>query len=166
MFAGWVFYEDFVGHHSVLEGVILVLEQNDTVTAAHHAPFWVKKLPLLMGLIGIGLAYVFYLWRPGLPEKFKNAFSGLHRLSFNKYYFDELYHNAFQRPALWLGRVFFKGGDQAVINGLGPDGLAKLSTCSGAALSRIQSGFVYHYAFIMMVGLIGIVTYIFWKMVG
>lgn len=165
--AGYVFYEYFVGHHRTdfWRDAIFVLPSNDTVEAAHHVPLWVKKAPLVAGVSGIVIATLIYGFGGVFAGWVSRVFKPIHALFFNKYYIDELYHNLFQRPAIWFGKIFFKGGDQKIINGFGPDGIAKLSKGGAGLLSKIQTGYVYHYAFVMMVGLIGLVSWIFYRMV-
>lgn len=143
---------------------LFVLPENDTVKAAHHdVPFWAKKLPTGVGLVGILLAYIFYLWREGIAEKIARRFGPLYRLLFNKWYFDEIYNAVFVRNALRLGKLFSIKGDKAIIDGLGPDGVAGLSRRLGGAVSRYQTGYVYHYAFTMMLGLVAIVSWIMYR---
>lgn len=163
IFAGYIFYEGFVGHHQIWGESLFVLPANDTVTAAHHVPFWVKKLPIAMGAIGLFLGWVFYHRLTLLPSIFVSIFRPLHALLFNKWYFDELYHKVFVKPALWFGRLFWKS-DHHVIDGMGPDGMAHTSLSVFKILSRFQSGYIFQYAFVMMVGLIGLVSWFFFKM--
>jgi NADH-quinone oxidoreductase subunit L len=194
VFSGLVFYQGFVGsaHHyevshneTVLEtheipatqkasenlsketfwgNSIFVLPANDTVEAAHSVPAWVKYLPLLMGILGIGLGYVVYMFRVGLADKVKTMFAPLHKLFFNKWYFDELYNAMFVVPCLKLGEFFWKKGDQNTIDAFGPDGVAGSSQKLSNLLSRFQSGFVFQYAFVMMIGLIVILTWLAFKL--
>jgi NADH-quinone oxidoreductase subunit L len=77
-------------------------------------------------------------------------------------YFDYISHAIFGGPTLAIGRTFWKKGDGAVIDGLGPDGIAARSRDMAAALSRFQSGYLYHYAFAMLVGVAAAVTYFSW----
>lgn len=165
--SGAVFYKMFVGDERAdfWGESLFVLTENDTVAAAHHVAYWVKKTPMAAALTGIVTATLIYLFGGTVARKTASLLGPVYRLVFNKYYIDELYHHAFQRPALWLGSVFFNKGDQAIINGYGPDGFARASRYGGGLLSKIQTGYVYHYAFVMMVGLIALVTWIFYKMV-
>src|SRR3546814_11338190 len=101
-----------------------VLPENNTVEAAHHVPLWVKLAPLVAGLGGVALAYLFYMAAPGLPAKAAQALRPLYLFSLNKWYFDELYDRIFVRPAHAIGHGLWKGGDGAIIDGLGPDGVA------------------------------------------
>jgi NADH-quinone oxidoreductase subunit L len=168
VFSGWYFYDYFVGYDdrgAFWQTSLFVLPANDTVAAAHYVPTWVKKAPLVAAVSGIVIATLIYGFGGGFARWTARVFKPIHALLFNKYYLDELYHHVFQRPAMGLGKLFFVGGDQKIINGLGPDGFAALSKGGGNLLSRLQTGFIYHYAFIMMVGLVALVSWIFYKMV-
>ncbi len=162
LFAGYAFYESFVGHHPIWHGTIKVLEGNDTVAAAHHVPYWVKKLPIVMGTLGLLLGALLYLKATSYPAKFTKWFKPIHTLFFKKWYFDELYHTTLVAPSIALGRVFWRG-DKKFVDGFGPDGVAKTSLGFNGLLSRFQTGYIYQYAFIMILGLIGLITYFFIK---
>ena len=141
-----------------------MLPENDTVEAAHHVPMWVKKLPIGVAAFGIFLAYLFYMWREGLAAKSARAFKPLHQLFFNKWYFDELYERVFVQRAKRWGNFFWKQGDGAVIDRMGPDGVSSLSRRIGGVLSLFQSGYMFQYAFIMLVGLLGLITWLIYRM--
>ncbi|MCC7428283.1 MAG: NADH-quinone oxidoreductase subunit L [Alphaproteobacteria bacterium] len=160
VFAGMAFYESFVGHHfaEFWREAIFIAPEHHAMHDAHDVATWVKKLPLVCALSGIALAYVFYLLRPELPGLIAARFQGLYRFLLNKWYFDELYDAIFVRPSMALGRVLWKGGDGAVIDGLGPDGVAAATRAVAARAVRAQTGFVYHYAFVMLAGLVALVT--------
>ena len=81
---------------------------------------------------------------------------------YNKWFFDDAYDFLFVRPARWLGDLFWKGGDQAIIDGLGPDGVSALSYATGRRTGRLQTGYVYHYAFVMLLGVAGLLSYALW----
>jgi NADH-quinone oxidoreductase subunit L len=133
-----------------------------TETIIHHmheVPTWAKLLPLVAGLSGIALSYYFYIVQPDLPERTVRTFRGLHALFFNKWYFDEIYDAAIVQPSLAIGRFFWKKGDGATIDGLGPDGIAARSRDLAGVLSRFQSGYLYQYAFVMLLGVAAVVTY-------
>lgn len=142
---------------------LFVLPENDTVVAAHGVPEWVKTLPIFMGIAGLLLGWVFYNRLISLPGKVSAAFKPVHALLFNKWYFDELYHKIFVLPALALGNIFWKT-DKNVVDGLGPDGVAKTSDNLGGMFSRMQSGYIFQYAFVMMIGLIAIISWFYFKM--
>jgi len=126
---------------------------------AHEVPVWVKLMPLVFALSGIALSYYYYLVRPELPALTARRFPRLYALFYNKWYFDEIYDAIFVRPALAIGRVFWKKGDGAIIDGLGPDNIAARAQDMAGVLSRFQSGYLYHYAFVMLVGVAALVTY-------
>ena len=119
---------------------LFVLAANDTVEAAHSVPFWVKKLPLLMGVIGILFAYLAYIRAPGLPAKVKSNFSWLHTLFYRKWFFDELYALTFVKNAKRLGRIFWEVVDQNIIDRLGPNGSAKASKAMAGLFSVFKAG--------------------------
>lgn len=143
---------------------LLVKPENDTVEAAHSVPKWVKKLPIVVGVLGILLAYFVYIVKDGIADRVKIIFKPIHALFFNKWFFDEIYQAVFVANAWRLGRLFSRYGDKKMIDGLGPDGVASASKLTGGVLSRFQNGFLYHYAFVMIVGLIGLVSWVMYKM--
>lgn len=145
---------------------IHVLHENDTVDAAHHVATWVKLMPLFAAVGGILLAYLVYMWREGLAQKVASAFAPLYRLSFNKWYFDELYDRIFVRSAWKIGRVFSVTGDRKIIDRFGPDGIAAASLQTAGALSRIQTGYLFQYAFVMIIGLFGLVSWFIYRLMG
>lgn len=138
---------------------IFVLPENDTVEAAHHVPQWVKLLPIFVASAGIILAYIFYMFSPNMPSVMVKVFKPIHALFYNKWWFDELYDRVFTRNAFRLGRFFWQKGDKAVIDGYGPDGVASMYARFAGVLSRFQTGYVFQYAFVMMIGLIGLVSW-------
>jgi len=97
--------------------------------------------------------------QPDLPGRTVATFRALHTFFYNKWYFDELYDAVFVQPALAIGRVFWKKGDGVIIDGMGPDGIAARSQQFAGVLSRFQSGYLYQYAFVMLLGVAAVVTY-------
>ncbi|MEC7491226.1 MAG: NADH-quinone oxidoreductase subunit L [Pseudomonadota bacterium] len=161
LFSGYLGYEYFVGE-SLQEfwgNSIFVLPGTDPIDAAHHVATWVKVLPIAVALIGIAAAYYLYTLNKGLPAKIATQFHGTYRFLLNKWYFDELFDFLFVRPAHRLGRNLWKDGDGAVIDGLGPDGVARATKHLARWVAGLQSGYVYHYAFAMLIGVAGIVTW-------
>jgi NADH-quinone oxidoreductase subunit L len=126
----------------------------------HHVPEWVYVAPAIAMLLGFGLAWLFYIQVPALPEATARAFRPLYLFLLNKWYFDELYDWLFVRPAMAIGRMFWKTGDGRIIDGLGPDGVAQRVQDVTSRVVRLQSGYVHHYAFAMVIGLAIIVTYL------
>lgn len=166
IFAGFVGYESFVGHgmQEFWGNSILVLKGHDAIENAHHAPFWVKTLPVFVALAGIAMAYLFYMFAPALPKMLAARFQGAYQFLLNKWYFDELYDFLFVKPAFVLGQGFWKTGDGALIDGLGPDGVAAASRDIARRMSWLQSGYVYHYAFAMIIGVAAFVTWYMFNM--
>ena len=94
--------------------------------------------------------------RPDLPARARAPARAALPLPLNKWYFDELYDFIFVRPALWLGRLFWKGGDGRIIDGLGPDGVSARVLDAARSAVRLQTGYVYHYAFAMLLGVVAL----------
>ncbi|MGH6658521.1 MAG: NADH-quinone oxidoreductase subunit L, partial [Sphingomicrobium sp.] len=126
------------------------------------APMWVKLAPLGVMLVGLGIAYNNYLRRPGAAASFVRQFPAVHRFVFNKWYFDELFDVLFVRPSLWLGRLFWHGGDEGTIDRFGPHGAAYAVGLGNRVTARVQSGYVYSYALVMLLGLIGGASWAIW----
>ena len=165
--AGWIGYDAFVGDSRLaFWGQSIVQGENDVIYAAHHVPLWVKLLPLLMAVSGIGLAYLMYMARPELPGRVVASIKPVWQFVYNKWYFDELYAFLFVRPAGALGNFFWKGGDGAVIDGYGPDGISALTSRLSRRTSRLQTGYLYHYAFVMLAGVVVFVTWYLVTQIG
>ncbi|MGY6547514.1 MAG: NADH-quinone oxidoreductase subunit L [Roseinatronobacter sp.] len=162
--AGMVFYGPFFGSTGQVRDwfgpAIFMAESNNLVSEAHYVPAWVKISPFIAMLAGLGLAYLFYIRDTSLPARMAQTFPGAYNFLLNKWYFDEIYDFLFIRPAMFLGRFFWKKGDGATIDG-GINGLAMGVIPFFTRLAgRAQSGFVYHYAFAMVLGIIVIVSYV------
>ena len=122
-------------------------------------PEIVDDLDLDKGSAGLLVAAYMYIWREGLGAKLAANNGLLYTFFYNKWFFDELYDAIFVKPSLAIGRLFWKKGDGATIDGLGPDGIAARARDVAAALVRFQSGYLYHYAFVMLIGVAGLVSY-------
>ena len=138
---------------------ILVLPIHNALEEAHHVDFWVKALPMAVGVLGIGSAFLFYVLKPELPGLLATRARPVYLFLLNKWYFDELYDFLFVRSAKYLGHNLWKHGDGAVIDGIGPDGIAAATLSVARRAVKLQSGYVYHYAFAMLLGLAAIVTW-------
>jgi NADH-quinone oxidoreductase subunit L len=138
---------------------ILVLPAHDTIEGAHHAPIFISYLPLVMGLLGIATAWYMYIRETGLPAQVAQTFRPIYIFLLNKWYFDELYDFLFVRPAFWLGRSLWKKGDGTVIDGFGPDGVSEATIDFSVIVSRLQTGYLYHYAFAMLIGVVVLVSW-------
>jgi NADH-quinone oxidoreductase subunit L len=105
------------------------------------------------------VAVLFYVLAPSIPSRLAQIARPLYELLLNKWYFDELYDVIFVRPAFWLGRLFWESGDGAIIDRLGPDGVAARVVDMTGRVVKLQSGYIYHYAFAMLVGLAVVITW-------
>ncbi len=161
VFAGWAGFNVFVGGgaEAFWGNAILILDSHPALENAHHVPGWVKVLPLVVGGGGIALAYVMYMFAPGLPAKVVKAIRPVHTFVFNKWYFDELYDKVFVRPAFMIGRELWRTGDKTIIDGMGPNGIAATTEETSVRVSALQSGYLYHYAFSMLIGVVTMVTW-------
>jgi NADH-quinone oxidoreductase subunit L len=126
---------------------------------ADKVPLLVSLLPTLMMIIGLAVAAWFYLLRPDLPEELATQQAVLYKFLLNKWYFDEIYDFLFVRPTLWLGRLLWKGGDGFIIDGFGPDGVSARVLDVTRNVIRLQTGYLYHYAFAMLIGVAAAVTW-------
>ena len=159
--SGWVFYDLFVGHHwhDFWGEAIFIHPLNSVMEDAHHVPKWGKLMPLFVSIAGIGLAVVIYGRMPFLADKIANTFPAIYRLFYHKWYFDEIYDKAFVRPAVRWGQFFWIRGDRAVIDGFGPDGISAMVVRFATLCSRLQSGYVFHYAFAMLIGVLALIAW-------
>jgi NADH-quinone oxidoreductase subunit L len=159
--AGFAFKEYFLGHHyeAFWKGSLVMAEGNNIVEEMHHVPAWVVWSPAVMMLLGLALSYWFYIVDRTKPAALAAQQPLLYRFLLNKWYFDELYDRIFVRPAMWLGRFFWKKGDGWFIDGLGPDGISARVIDVTRGVVRLQTGYVYHYAFAMLIGVAALVTW-------
>ncbi|MGB7077290.1 MAG: NADH-quinone oxidoreductase subunit L, partial [Xanthobacteraceae bacterium] len=159
--AGWPFLSIFTGHGA--EGFFReALKLGGAQTLFENAeklPLWFSLLPTLMMIVGFLVAYQFYIRRPDLPVALARDQRVLYEFLLNKWYFDEIYDFIFVRPAMWLGRLFWKGGDGFLIDGFGPDGVSARVLDVTRNVVRLQTGYLYHYAFAMLIGVAGFITW-------
>jgi NADH-quinone oxidoreductase subunit L len=125
----------------------------------HEAPLWVALAPTIAMAAGFAVAWYFYITNPLVPFGLAKRFRGVYLLLLNAWYFDALYDALFVRPAKRLGHFLWKTGDGAIIDGLGPDGVAARVIDITNRVVKLQSGYIYHYAFVMLVGVAIIITY-------
>jgi NADH-quinone oxidoreductase subunit L len=168
VFAGGIAHDFFVGEERAAfwGNSILVLGEHDPLEAIHHIPGIISLLPLIVAILGIATAYYFYMLRPDLPALVAERFRPLYLFLLNKWYFDELYDRLFVRPAFVLGRGLWKQGDGAVIDGIGPDGVAARTIDLAIRVSRLQTGYLYHYAFAILIGAVIMVSWYLFQSVG
>jgi NADH-quinone oxidoreductase subunit L len=161
--AGFVFHHAFIseGGGEFWKGSLAFSEH--LIHEMHAVPEWVKWAPFGVMLTGLVVAYVAYIAKPGLPAAFVGTFGALHRFLLNKWYFDELYDAVFVKPAMVLGRLFWKQGDIGIIDRFGPNGVAAIVARSSRIAVRLQSGYLNSYALVMLVGLVGAVSWVISK---
>ncbi|WP_298305029.1 NADH-quinone oxidoreductase subunit L [uncultured Erythrobacter sp.] len=156
--AGQVFAPSFIDDAAFWAGSIFYNE--NLIHALHDVPYWVKYSAFVVMVLGFVGAYIAYIAKPDIPAKFVASFGWLHNFVFRKWYFDELYDAIFVKPAFWFGRQFWKLGDVGTIDRFGPNGIAAVVQRGSVAAKTIQSGYLYTYALIMLLGLIAAVTYV------
>ncbi|MEM6476101.1 MAG: NADH-quinone oxidoreductase subunit L [Pseudomonadota bacterium] len=164
VFAGLVYKYPFIdGAADAVNGAFWggsIYFNENLIHALHAVPLWVKLTATVVMIAGFAGAYLAYIAKPGIPAAFVSSFGALHRFVFNKWYFDELYDRIFVKPAFWFGRQFWKLGDVGTIDRFGPNGIAWAVQRGSVAAKTIQSGYLYTYALIMLLGLIAAVTYV------
>jgi NADH-quinone oxidoreductase subunit L len=146
----------------LLSLVMLALFIGAKFTELHHVP-GMTYIGYFAGFL-FALFFYAYLYAAGsvsndLPQRTAETWDGLYAFLLNKWYFDELYNFVFVRPAFWLGRTFWKRGDEQTIDGFGPNGVSAMVAGIAARARKLQSGYVYHYAFAMIIGLALVVTW-------
>ncbi|TCO72529.1 NADH-quinone oxidoreductase subunit L [Rhodovulum euryhalinum] len=141
------------------EGAIYMAPDNHVMDDAHHAPVWVKVAPFMAMLIGLGTAYLFYITTPDLPGRTARAFRPVYLFLLNKWYFDELFDAIFVNPAKNIGRALWKGGDGGVIDGAVNGVSMGIVPFFTRVAGRLQSGYLYHYAFVMVIGIALLITW-------
>jgi NADH-quinone oxidoreductase subunit L len=130
-----------------------------THEATHEAPAWVAFAPTVAMALGFATAWYFYITNPLVPFGLSKRFRGAYLFLLNAWYFDALYDTLFVRPAMRLGRFLWKTGDGTIIDGIGPDGVsARVIDIANRAV-KLQSGYIYHYAFAMLIGVAALITY-------
>ena len=163
IFAGWMGYDLFVGNHwqEFWRDSLFILPTHQAMEAAHHVPTWVKLLPIGLASAGVTGAYIAYVRLPWLPVSLAGRTGALYQFLFNKWYFDELYDRIFVKPAVRCGQLLWTRGDKGMIDHYGPDGLSAAVARLSGRLVQLQTGYVYHYAFAMMIGVVVLLTWYF-----
>jgi NADH-quinone oxidoreductase subunit L len=165
LFAGVLFHGDFVGVGAdrFWKNALYFGPDNRILEAMEGVPSIAQIAPTVMMAGGFLVALFVYILAPGTAARLARLMPALYRFLLNKWYFDELYDRIFVRPAFWLGRLFWKGGDGAIIDRLGPDGVAARVVDITGRVVKLQTGYIYHYALAMLVGLAAVTT---WYIVG
>jgi NADH-quinone oxidoreductase subunit L len=161
--AGQIFHGIFIGPETA-EGYWrgAVAFSKELAEAAEHSAFWVKITPTVVMLIGLWIAWNNYIRNPGAADRLAATFPAVYRFVANKWYFDELYDFLFVRPSMWLGRILWHGGDEGTIDRFGPHGAAVAVAAGNRLTARLQSGYLYSYALVMLLGLIGAASWAIW----
>ena len=159
LFAGIVFAGPFIGEaiHEFWKGSLVV--DDHLLEEMHHAPFWVVISPSVAMVLGFLVAFWFYVARPEAPARLAEEQQVLYRFLYNKWYFDEIFDALLVRPTMALGRFLWKRGDGWLIDGFGPDGLSARVIDVTRNVVRLQTGYLYHYAFAMLLGVAVLVTW-------
>ncbi|MDP3736899.1 MAG: NADH-quinone oxidoreductase subunit L [Hyphomonadaceae bacterium] len=150
--AGGVFYSAFVDHHQAefWGSAIFNGPENHVLHDRHEVPFWVLVAPAMAWISGLVFAIIFYLLAPSVPRKMAAHGGPMHSFLSHKWYFDEIYHFVFVRGAALLGDLFWKVGDKKLIDGIGPDGVTGVAKASAGGLSKLHTGYLFHYALVIL----------------
>jgi NADH-quinone oxidoreductase subunit L len=159
--AGYVFHHYYVDEAAFWAGAVAFNEH--LAHAMHEVPTWVKWAPFAVMLTGLVIAWYGYIRDTGFPARFVAQFEAVHSFLFNKWYFDELYDFLFVRPAFRIGQWFWKLGDVGIIDRFGPDGAAWAVARGAGYAQKLQSGYLYSYALVMLLGLVGAIS---WAIAG
>lgn len=161
LFAGVIFHGAFIGegYAEFWKASLFTLPDNHILHDIHELPLWVELSPFIAMLIGFALAWKFYIRSPEMPVSLAAQHRGLYAFLLNKWYFDELYDFLFVRPAKRLGHFLWKTGDGTIIDGLGPDGISARVVDVTDRIVKLQTGYLYHYAFAMLIGVAALVTW-------
>ena len=173
LLAGFVFHDAFVGHatgghhegwyNEFWRTALYSAETNKVLETFHDVPKLVKWSPFIVMAVGLVLAWWMYIKSPYIPKELAKQHPGLYAFLLNKWYFDELYDFIFVRPSKWIGHFLWKKGDGWLIDGFGPDGVSARVLGVTNKVVKLQSGYLYHYAFAMMIGIAALIT---WSMFG
>ncbi len=165
LFAGLIFRNAFIGDgaDAFWKKALYTGPDNHLLHDMHNVPEFVAHLATYMMLGGLILAAWMYIFSPRVPQQLAARNAGLYKFLLNKWYFDELYDFIFVRPAFWVGRLFWREGDGRLIDGLGPDGVSARVIDVAGRVVKLQTGYLYHYAFAMLLGVAALIT---WYLVG
>ena len=165
IFSGAYFVDYFMSYdyQFLWKDSIYLLPSNHVIEAIHHVPKWVKYSPLLMMIIGLATSFIFYILFPSIPRYLANTFNPIYKFLLNKWYFDEFYEFLFVSNIKKLGAFLSNIGDKKIIDGFGPDGISSRVLYFAKQIGKLQTGYIYHYAFAMLFGLTVFISYFFLK---
>ncbi len=160
IFAGYGFHHAFIGAE---EGAAFwqgsLAFDAHLMHAMHEVPLLVKLSATIVMILGLAIAWLAYIKDTTIPARFTATFPAVYQFLLNKWYWDELYNLIFVKPSLWLGRILWKKGDEGTIDRFGPHGAAEVVLQGSRLAVRFQSGYLYSYAFVMLLGLVGFATW-------
>ena len=158
IFSGFIFKETLIGHHSkeFWQSSIFFLEEikHDSI------PLWFLLLTPFIVVVAIPISFYYFVSNTAIVESFKNTNFPLYDFLLNKWYIDELYETIFVKPTKKVGSFFWRKIDLGTIDRFGPDGISKLVKMVSNKVGKFQSGFIYDYAFVMLIGLSILLTYL------
>ena len=163
LFAGYIGAKQFGivdASGTFWNGSVVTGGEGGILDKAHHVPGWVIALPLIMAISGLLLSAFMYLKATTMPHSLAKRFKPIYLFLLNKWYIDELYHIIFIKPAIVLGKIFWKKGDRNAIDKFTIGGISMLAMLNGRNISKAQSGYLYHYAFLMIIGLVFFVIWL------
>jgi NADH-quinone oxidoreductase subunit L len=160
IFAGYVWHTPFLDAE---KGVAFwqgsIAFDTHLMHAMHEVPLLVKLSATIVMILGLALAWWAYVKDTSVPARFTATFPAIYRFLLNKWYWDELYNLIFVKPSFWFGRLFWKKGDEGTIDRFGPHGAAEVVLQGSRLAVRFQTGYLYSYAFVMLLGLVGLATW-------
>ena len=167
VFAGWFFYDAFVGHDykAFWDGAIYTAKDNTVLKDKYDVPGWVFWAPLVVTVTGFIIATFTYLFNRGFGKKIAEANGPLHSLFENKWFFDEIYNAIIIKPLAWLSERLWSA-DKKVIDRVGPDGVSGLVKWGSRRLSAMHTGYLYHYAFVILGAALAFGAVLFWRSGG
>ena len=158
VFSGFVYKYDFIDGADFWAGSIYFNEA--LMHALHGVPLWVKLTATVVMLLGLLIAWFAYIKDPSIPAKTREQLGPIYSFVYNKWYFDELYNFLFVKPAFWIGKQFWKIGDVGIVDRFGPNGAAWVVAQGSALAKKVQTGYVYSYALVMLLGLVAAVSWV------
>ena len=165
LFAGGLFASHFIGasQEEFFKGALYYGPNNHILEEMEHVPEAVKIIPMLLLAGGFAVAWFGYIHDLSAPSRWARVNPMLYKFVSHKWYFDELYDHMFVKPAFWIGRLFWRGGDMGIIDRFGPDGISTMVVDVTRQAVKLQTGYIYHYAFAMLIGVTVLIT---WYLVG
>jgi NADH-quinone oxidoreductase subunit L len=162
LLAGGVFYNAMVDHHQAeyWGSAIFTGAENHVLHDRHEVPLWVKLAPAVCWISGLVFAIIFYLLAPSVPRRMAKNGGPMHAFLSHKWYFDEIYNFIFVKGTALVGDLFWKIGDKKIIDGMGPDGVTGVAKVGAGSLSKLHTGYIFHYAFVILVSAVIFVAFV------